>query len=118
MGKVGNKRGHAIRMALAGVAALGALGLAACQSGSAPGPMPAATTVLDDQLVGRIKQGETKMDQVRALIDAKPIVNYQAGREIWIYQGVPMAASTQARTLTVQYDERGVVRNVGVTDLK
>jgi hypothetical protein len=98
-----------------------AWGAAACtQSGttsSAPAPAP-PSVVLDDQTIGQIKRGETKMDQVRALISAKPIVNYQAGHEIWIYQGVAQPAGTQVRTVTVQYDERGVVRNVGVTDLK
>jgi hypothetical protein len=111
---------HAIRMALAGVVmVLGALGLAACQSGgSAPAPMPVVTTVLDDALIAKIHRGQTSMGEVRALIDAKPMINYQAGREIWIYQGIDKPGSTQARTLTVQYDERGLVRNVGFTDLK
>jgi hypothetical protein len=97
-----------------------ALGAVACtQSGASQAPAPAApTVVLDDQTIGQIKRGETKMDQVRSLISAKPIVNYQAGHEIWIYQGVAQPAGTQVRTLTVQYDERGVVRNIGVTDLK
>jgi hypothetical protein len=111
------KRTHAIRMALAGVLALG---VAACQSGSAsaPAPAPVASTVLDDALIAKIQRGQTSMGQVRTLIPANPMVNYQAGREIWIYQGIDKAGSTQARTLTVQYDERGLVRNVGYTDLK
>ncbi|MEJ0068891.1 MAG: outer membrane protein assembly factor BamE [Pseudomonadota bacterium] len=100
-----------------------ALGLPACTQTSSTTTMaqpaaPAASTVLDDQMLSQIKRGETKMDQVRALISVAPIVNYQAGREIWIYQGVSQAAGNQARTVTVQYDEKGVVRNVGVTDLK
>ena len=107
---------HAIRMALLGAVVAG---LAACQTGgSAPAPMPTAATVLDDALVAKIQRGQTSMGEVKALIDAKPMINYQAGREIWIYQGVDKAGSTQARTLTVQYDERGLVRNVGFTDLK
>ena len=103
------------------VAAGFALGLAACaQSGTSstasPPPAPPAV-VLDDQLVDQIKRGETKMDQVRALISAKPLVNYQAGHEIWIYQGVADATGTLPRTVTVQFDERGTVRNVGKIDL-
>ena len=97
------------------------LALAACAQTPAPTAQPAAaatSVVLDDPTIAQIKRGETKMDQVRGLISAAPIVNYQAGHEIWIYQGVSAPGSTQARTLTVQYDERGVVRNVGVTDLK
>ena len=107
------KTGQWIRGAVVAGLALGAV---ACAQSGAEAPPPAV--VLSDQLLGQIKRGETKMDQVRAMISAKPIVNYQAGREIWIYQGVPQAASTQPRTVTVQYDERGIVRNVGVTDLK
>ena len=108
---------HAIRMALAGAVVV--LSVAACQNNaSAPAPVPTAATVLDDALVAKIQRGQTSMGEVRALIDAKPMINYQAGREIWIYQGVDKAGSTQARTLTVQYDERGLVRNVGFTDLK
>jgi hypothetical protein len=100
-----------------------ALGLPACAqmggaAGTPPAPPPAAaSTVLDDQLLGQIKRGETTMAQVRALIPAAPIVNYQAGHEIWIYQGVAQAAGAPPRTVTVQYDEKGVVRNLGVTDL-
>lgn len=109
------KRGQAIRMALAGIVALG---LAACQTQSSPppAPMPMSGTVLDDQLVAKLKEAKG-MDQVRALIDAKPTVNYQAGREIWIYQGIAKAGSTQGRTVTVQYDGRGGITNVGVADL-
>jgi outer membrane protein assembly factor BamE (lipoprotein component of BamABCDE complex) len=113
-----SKKWGGIRMAM--VAGL-ALGLPACADTAAtPGQpaTPAASTVLDDQMLGQIKRGETKMDQVRALIGTAPIVNYQAGREIWVYQGVSQAGAGQARTVTVQYDEKGVVRNVGVTDLK
>ena len=109
--------GHWIRSAaIAGLA----LGAVACTQPAAPTAPPPATptVVLDDQTIGQIKRGETKMEQVRALISAKPIVNYQAGHEIWIYQGVSAPAGSQPRTVTVQYDERGVVRNVGVTDLK
>jgi len=111
---------YRIRLAiLAGLA----LGLPACaemggSAGNPPAPPPAAaSTVLDDQLLGQVKRGETTMAQVRALIPATPIVNYQAGREIWIYQGVAQASGMPPRTVTVQYDERGVVRNLGVTDL-
>jgi outer membrane protein assembly factor BamE (lipoprotein component of BamABCDE complex) len=105
------------------VAAGLALGLPACThtdaSPSTGQPAnAAASTVLDDHAVGQIKRGETKMDQVRTLIGNPPMVNYQAGREIWIYQGVSQAPGSQPRTVTVQYDEKGVVRNVGVTDLK
>lgn len=111
-------RAHTIRTALA--ASVLVLGLAACQTGSAPAPAPTpvATTVLDDALIAKIQRGQTSMAQVRGLIDAKPMINYQAGREIWIYQGIDKPGSTQPRTLTVQYDERGLVRNVGHTDLK
>jgi outer membrane protein assembly factor BamE (lipoprotein component of BamABCDE complex) len=98
-----------------------ALGLAACapsSTGSTASRPPAApAVVLEDQLVDQIKRGETKMDQVRALISAKPLVNYQAGREIWIYQGVADATGTLPRTVTVQFDERGIVRNIGKVDL-
>jgi outer membrane protein assembly factor BamE (lipoprotein component of BamABCDE complex) len=103
------------------VAAGLALGLPACTHTDANTGQPAtaaASIVLDDQALGQIKRGETKMDQVRTLIGNPPMVNYQAGREIWIYQGVSQAPSSQPRTVTVQYDEKGVVRNVGVTDLK
>jgi outer membrane protein assembly factor BamE (lipoprotein component of BamABCDE complex) len=106
---------------LIGAAVAASLALAACAQTPAPtSPPPAAVSnvVLDDQTIAQIKRGETNMTQVRSLISATPIVNYQAGHEIWIYQGVPAPASTQARTVTVQYDDRGVVRNVGVTDLK
>lgn len=106
-----------MRMALVG--GLVALGLAACQTSSSPppAPMPVSSTVLDDALIAKLKQAKG-MDQVRALIDAKPQVNYQAGREIWIYQGIAQAGTTQARTVTVQYDGRGGITNVGYTDLK
>jgi hypothetical protein len=107
------------RIRLAVVAGL-ALGLPACAQMNAPSqPAPASPSiVLDDQMLGQIKRGETTMAQVRTLIPAAPIVNYQAGREIWIYQGVAQASSALPRTVTVQYDEKGVVRNLGITDLK
>ena len=104
-------------VALAG----GVLGIAACtQNAAAPAAAPtpqASAVVLDDQLVGQIQRGAT-MEQVRHLISAKPMVNFQAGHEIWIYQGVAGAGSTQARTVTVQFDEKGAVRNVGKVDLQ
>ncbi len=103
------------------VAAGFALGLASCaqtsQGPSASPPPAAPQTVLDDRLVGQIKRGETKMDQVRALIGAKPLINYQAGHEIWVYQGVADATGTLPRTVTVQFDEHGIVRNIGKIDL-
>ena len=110
---------HSKKIITAALMAAG-LGLAACQQqGAATGqPATSASVVLDDQTIGQIQRGVTKMDQVRQLISAQPMVNYQAGHEIWIYQGVAAPASSQARTVTVQYDEKGVVRNVGVTDLK
>ena len=97
-----------------------ALGLPACApKGGAPSPPAAASsTVLDDQMLSQIQRGQTTMAQVRALISATPVINYQAGHEIWIYQGVAQASGAPPRTVTVQYDETGVVRNVGVTDLK
>jgi outer membrane protein assembly factor BamE (lipoprotein component of BamABCDE complex) len=112
--------------------AAAALAIAACahtaaNAPAAPAPAanaPATSTpaasavVLDDQLVGQIQRGATTMDQVRQLIGVKPIINYQAGHEIWIYQGVAGAGSTHARTVTVQFDEHGVVRNVGKVDLE
>ena len=106
-----------------GAAALAACALAvvACSHTAATppaAPAPTSALVLDDQLVGQIQRGTTTMDQVRSLISAKPIINYQAGHEIWIYQGVAGAGSTQARTVTVQFDEHGVVRNVGKVDLE
>jgi len=106
--------GYRIRLAVLAGLALGLpTGVAVGQPASV-----AASVVLDDQLLGQIKRGETKMAQVRALISAAPIVNYQAGHEVWVYQGLSAAAGGQHRTVTVQYDEVGVVRNVGVTDLK
>jgi hypothetical protein len=103
------------------VAAGLALAMTACAQFAAtppPAPAPAAPAlVLDDQLVSRIQRGVTKMDQVRGMIDAKPIINFQAGHEVWIYQGVAQPGATDLRTLTVQYDEHGVVRNVGKVDL-
>jgi hypothetical protein len=111
-------RSTSYRIRLAVVAGL-ALGLPACaqhSGGAAPPPPAAASVALDDQLLGQIKRGETTMAQVRALIAATPIVNYQAGHEIWIYQGV--AQGSLPRTVTVQYDDKGVVRNIGITDLK
>jgi hypothetical protein len=109
--------GYWIRMAVMAGLALGLPVLAPTGDATAQRAPAAASTVLDDQLLGQIKRGETKMAQVRALIAATPTVNYQAGHEIWIYQGVSAAAGGR-RTVTVQYDEKGVVRNVGVTDLK
>ena len=104
--------------ALAGCCGLAVAAYAQTASPPAAAPAPAASaSVLDDQLVGQIKRGETTMDQVRHLIAAKPKVNYQAGHEIWIYQGVSGAGSAQARTVTVQFDEHGIVRNVGKVDL-
>jgi outer membrane protein assembly factor BamE (lipoprotein component of BamABCDE complex) len=105
--------------ALAGCCVLTVAAYAQSAPNTAAAPAPAATAlVLDDQLVGQIKRGETTMDQVRHLITAKPKVNYQAGHEIWIYQGVAGAGSAQARTVTVQFDDHGVVRNVGKVDLQ
>jgi len=116
-------RSRGCRIQIAVMAGL-ALGLPACAqtantSGAVTGQpaASAASIVLDDQMLGQIKRGETRMDQVRALISVAPIINYQAGHEIWIYQGVAQASTSQPRTVTVQYDEKGVVRNVGITDL-
>ena len=100
---------------IAGALVAAGLALAACShdtTTSAP-PAPTAMVVIDDQTLAQIKRGETNMAQVRALIGAKPTVNYQAGHEIWIYQGVVQAPGAQTRTITVQFDDKGVVRNVG-----
>ena len=110
--------GHWIGLAVVAGLALGLPVLAPTGDATAQPAPAAASVVLDDQLLSQIKRGETKMAQVRALIAATPTVNYQAGHEIWIYQGVSAAAGGQRRTVTVQYDEIGAVRNVGVTDLK
>jgi len=99
-----------------GAALAAALGLAACSqpsAQSAPPAAPVAATVIDDQTLGQIKRGVTNMAQVRAMINATPVVNYQAGHEVWIYQGVVQAPGAPVRTVTVQFDERGIVRNVG-----
>src|SRR5216683_8133871 len=100
-----------LRLAILGCLALA---LAACTTPQTAAPAAGNSAVMNDQLIGQIKRGETKKDQVRSIIGAPQLVNYQAGNEIWIYQG---GSATSQRTLTVQYDQVGVVRNIGVTDM-
>jgi outer membrane protein assembly factor BamE (lipoprotein component of BamABCDE complex) len=101
---------------IVGAALAAGLALAACSQPApppAPPPAPVATTVIDDQTLSQIKRGQTNMAQVSALIGAPTVRNFQAGHEIWIYQGVVQAPGAPVRTVTVQFDDRGVVRNIG-----
>jgi outer membrane protein assembly factor BamE (lipoprotein component of BamABCDE complex) len=99
------------------------LALTACANGNTGMPASQASNaaILDDHVLALIKRGETKKDQVRSMIGAPTLVNYQAGNEVWIYQSsiAPSIAvpTGNLRTLTLQYDQLGVVRNIGMKDM-
>lgn len=99
------------------------LGLTACAGTHTGTPASQASNaaILDDHVLAMIKQGETKKDQVRSMIGAPALVNYQAGNEVWIYQSSIAPSVTiptgNLRTLTLQYDQLGIVRNIGTKDM-
>src|SRR4051794_10571516 len=95
-----------------------AVGLVACMTeADRPANRTVNTQLFNDQAMAQIRQGQARKEQVRATLGDASQVNYRSGTEVWIYQGLASAAASSQRTVTVQFDERGLVRNVGVQDL-